>query len=313
MSFCNLTILKNISRYKSVSNYISKKINKKEHNIIIVYAMHLPFLMALRKLKEKYKEALTICLIVPDLPEFMNESNSIFHKLNTLLVYKNLFIVDKYIVLTKYMMDKLPFSDKPYLVIEGIYCEAKDQHVYNSIDKERIIFYSGTLARRYGILNLVKAFMMIKDPDLRLVICGEGDAKAEVLNASKLDGRIIYKGLLPRWEILTMQQKATLLVNPRTPEGDFTKYSFPSKTMEYFASGTPVLMYKLEGIPEEYWDYCFTIDDLSIEGFAAKMIEILNLSQNYLLNVGQSARNFIMKNKSEIVQGKKIVEFVLNQ
>lgn len=155
--------------------------------------------------------------------------------------------------------------------------------------------------------------MMIKDPDLRLVICGEGDAKAEVLNASKLDGRIIYKGLLPRWEILTMQQKATLLVNPRTPEGDFTKYSFPSKTMEYFASGTPVLMYKLEGIPEEYWDYCFTIDDLSIEGFAAKMIEILNLSQNYLLNVGQSARNFIMKNKSEIVQGKKIVEFVLNQ
>lgn len=72
-------------------------------------------------------------------------------------------------------------------------------------------------------------------------------------------------------------------------------------------------MYKLEGIPEEYWDYCFTIDDLSIEGFAAKMIEILNLSQNYLLNVGQSARNFIMKNKSEIVQGKKIVEFVLNQ
>lgn len=313
VSFCNLTILKNISRYKSVSNYISKKINKKEHNIIIVYAMHLPFLMALRKLKEKYKEALTICLIVPDLPEFMNESNSIFHKLNTLLVYKNLFIVDKYIVLTKYMMDKLPFSDKPYLVIEGIYCEAKDQHVYNSIDKERIIFYSGTLARRYGILNLVKAFMMIKDPDLRLVICGEGDAKAEVLNASKLDGRIICKGLLPRWEILTMQQKATLLVNPRTPEGDFTKYSFPSKTMEYFASGTPVLMYKLEGIPEEYWDYCFTIDDLSIEGFAAKMIEILNLSQNYLLNVGQSARNFIMKNKSEIVQGKKIVEFVLNQ
>ena len=38
-------------------------------------------------------------------------------------------------------------------------------------------------------------------------------------------------------------------VNPRQNNEEFTKYSFPSKTMEYLASGVPVVAYKLDGIP----------------------------------------------------------------
>ena len=63
--------------------------------------------------------------------------------------------------------------------------------------------------------------------------------------------RIEFLGMLPRTDVLELQSKATILVNPRQPVGDFTKYSFPSKTIEYMASGTPLLMYKLPGIPEE--------------------------------------------------------------
>ena len=40
-----------------------------------------------------------------------------------------------------------------------------------------------------------------------------------------------------------------------------SKYFFPSKMMDYLASGTPTISTKLKGIPEEYFNYCFTIEN----------------------------------------------------
>lgn len=63
------------------------------------------------------------------------------------------------------------------------------------------------------------------------------------------DRRIQYLGSIPHDEILQLQRTASLLVNPRTPEGIYTKYSFPSKTMEYLASGTPTLYMNCQEFP----------------------------------------------------------------
>ena len=53
-------------------------------------------------------------------------------------------------------------------------------------------------------------------------------------------------------EARALQKTADVLVNPRLNEGEYTKYSFPSKTMEYLSTGRPVVCYKLDGIPDEY-------------------------------------------------------------
>lgn len=66
-----------------------------------------------------------------------------------------------------------------------------------------------------------------------------------------------------------MQQQATLLVNPRKGHEEYTKYSFPSKTMEYMASGTPTIMYKLPGLPIEYEEYLVLLPDNSQETLTA--------------------------------------------
>ena len=57
-------------------------------------------------------------------------------------------------------------------------------------------------------------------------------------------------GCVTNDEIVRLQCEATLLVNPRPSDKEFCKYSFPSKTIEYMASGTPVLMTKLPGVPD---------------------------------------------------------------
>lgn len=124
------------------------------------------------------------------------------------------------------------------------------------------------------------------------------------------DERIIFKGQLPRKEVLRLQRKATLLVNPRTPEGEFTKYSFPSKTMEYLASGVPTLLYKLPGIPDEYYEYCYTLEQLGVESLSQKLSIILSSSQQHLRSVGRKARNFILSQKNPIKQCEKIMMLI---
>ena len=80
------------------------------------------------------------------------------------------------------------------------------------------------------------------------------------------------------------------------------KYSFPSKTMEYLASGTPTLMYNLEGLPMEYHNYCFIQRDLSIDSLYKRILEICEMDSDYLYNFGQKARRFILENKTPEAQ-----------
>mgnify|MGYP003303651866 CR=1 FL=1 len=45
----------------------------------------------------------------------------------------------------------------------------------------------------------------------------------------------IFTGKIDRSQVLALQRSATVLVNPRRNNEEYTKYSFPSKTMEYLA------------------------------------------------------------------------------
>ena len=85
--------------------------------------------------------------------------------------------------------------------------------------------------------NLIAAFNEIDDKEFSLWICGFGLDQPFVEVAAKNDSRIIYWGLVEQNRVFEMQQQATLLVNPRKGDAEFTKYSFPSKTMDIWLQG----------------------------------------------------------------------------
>ena len=110
-------------------------------------------------------------------------------------------------------------------------------------------------------------------------------------------------------EIIVAEQKATLLVNPRYSTQEFVKYSFPSKTSEYMLSGTPVLTTRLAGIPDEYFQYLYTFDEETINGYANKLNETLSLPDIILKDKGVKAQEFVLKNKNNVIQSQRIKEF----
>lgn len=149
------------------------------------------------------------------------------------------------------------------------------------------------------------AFAQIKDSNYRLWIRGTGD-NSEVLARAQEDERIMYIGPLPKKELIELQKKATVLVNPVTPENEFTKYFFPSKTMDYLASGTPTIMFKLQCLPQEYYKYLYFFDEPLASSMATTIEMICNKSREELDSFGKEASLFIKKEKNASKQVEKI-------
>ena len=161
-----------------------------------------------------------------------------------------------------------------------------------------------------GIKYLLEAFSMIPNTDYRLWIRGNGTCLNDVKEAAEKDSRIQYIEHLSKDELLKLQRRATVLINPVFPSQTFTRYFFPSKTMEYMASGTPTIMYKLDCLPKEYYPYLYFFEDESIEGIRDKILEICSKSQFELDTFGKAASEFIIKEKNELKQSKKVVDLL---
>jgi len=315
VGFSNITIYKFYSRYinaKKRLNIWSK--NCKNNKVILIYAIHTPFIRAAIEIKEKVNNV-KICLIVPDLPKFMGGDNNFLYKImrkyQDYLLKQYLNEIDAFVLLSKHMVEPLSIGSRPWICVEGIYDNTLVPNIQSAKPlNKKIILYSGMLASHYGILNLMDAFSMIRDTHYSLWICGDGDAKDEIKRRMNSDSRIKFYGQVPREKVLSFQKEATVLVNPRTSEGEFTKYSFPSKIMEYFASGTPTIMHKLPGIPEDYFNYCFVADREDAVGLYNTITKVCEMNQMELEVIGRKAQNFILENKNIKKQAGKIFEMI---
>ena len=315
VGFLNLPQIKHVFRFLNLYKNLKKLLSSTQENIIIVYSLDFSLLKSALLLK-KNNPKLKICVIITDCYDY-NENSNKFHKLYLKYIYNpilNNFLsqIDLFVVLTDKIVDLLKLQNKPWVRIEGIFDENSNIQKIN-INKNRsikIVLYTGTLEYPYGIKQLLDAFKLIEDPDYRLWICGGGTGITLVNNRALYDNRIQYYGIVSTEKITELQAAATILVNPRNNIGEYNKYSFPSKTIEYLASGTPTLIYKLDGIPEEYFDYCFTVKDNEINSLANAIYCTCQMNPSFLKEKGENARNFILANKTAKIQCGKVMKMI---
>ena len=310
--FWNFPLIKMFTEFFNVKRVLNYELLDKTD--VFVYALHTPFLYATYKLRKRIPH---ICVIVPDIPEYMSSNKGLLRwmmkRLNRVILDKCLKVCDSFVLLSPYMKDHLPIGDKPWVQVEGIYVDLSS---YESPTKyrEKTLLYSGIISSKYGVFDLIEAFMQIDDPDFKLLLCGS--CQSELTSLKELigrDSRIQYLGMLTMDEVRKLQREVTLLVNPRHSHEEFTKYSFPSKTMEYLASGTPTLMCHLPAIPKEYDNHLFYFNDESIKGMRDKIIEICSMSSNVLREHGMRARQFIVEEKNAYKQAQKVFDMIYHQ
>lgn len=315
LSFCNIKLIRNRKQTLAIKKALIEWCCKENGpKVLYVYTMSQPFLSAVYKVKKKFPD-LSVCAIVADLPDMSNLSSKkslllkLYSSYRAKISYSLKASIDSFVLLTKYMADYMELN-QPYCVMEGI---STDQRRFVNPDYSndlKTVFYAGTLHKKFGVLNLLDAFKNIRSDNYRLVICGVGDSEEEIRKAAQKDNRIQFYGCLPREEVLKLQGKATVLVNPRQNNEEFTKYSFPSKNLEYLSSGIPFIAYKLDGIPDEYDNYILYVEDNSIKALTERIISVCEKSNVERQAIGIAAKEFVSENKNLIVQTKKLLDIV---
>ena len=247
--------------------------------------------------------------IVTDLPD-MEFNGKLLRFFSNRLIKKS----DALIMLTEQMNSRINPNGKPYIVLEGhVDSEAplpEKQIPYETETGVRLVMYAGSLKKLYGIESLAKGFLQADIPNAELRIYGDGDYRPELEALAAKHPTVKYMGVAKNAEIVRQEQKASLLVNPRPTAPEYTKYSFPSKNMEYMASGTPLLTTKLPGMPKEYYPYIYLLEDETPEGAANALKAILSTPLSQRREKGRAAREFVLKNKSNLTQTKKIIDFL---
>lgn len=306
LAFINLPILRNISIFFHSLCFCLKK----KESISICDILNIS-ISAGALLASKIAGNKTVG-IVTDVPGILADGNNkkvpLTQKINRWILSK----FDAYLFLTEQMNTLINKENRPYVIIEGqvdIGMASSENVLINKFDK-KVCVYSGSLKSIYGIEILVQAFLVANVENSELHIYGDGDFADELRNISKSNSSIKYFGVKPNNCIVNEQLKAILLINPRPTDEEYTKYSFPSKNMEYMASGTATLTTKLPGMPREYDEFVYLIEDETVEGLSRIIREVLSKPREELHEKGLKAKEFVLREKNNIVQAKKVLDMI---
>lgn len=271
---------------------------------VMRFYISTPSLLASRILRKK-------CIgYVADLPQMYNHQ-SMTKTTRIQSFFKSLYSLplrfyDGYILLSMYMNHMVNPNNKPNIILEGL--TELDAKSFNppkisSHYSKTTFMYAGGLHEKYGVRLLIDAVLRSKC-DIELWLFGKGDQENYLQQISS--NRIKFFGYQPRNFVIQKQTEVDFLINPRFTNEEYTKYSFPSKIMEYMASGTPVVTTRVKGIPDDYFKYLIPIEHEDIEGFEQMFKECCEMSIEKRLKLGCQASNYVRHNKNCNVQGRRL-------
>lgn len=283
--------------------------SKSEKKAIIVYCPHTPFLEAAVYGKQ-LDQSIHIHMVVPDLPQYMNLCKKahpvydFFKKIDIRKMDKLIAQVDSFMLLTKYMAEKLNVGNRPYIVVEGI-TDGESIPDNKKIKNGKKVAYAGKLVEAFGAKRLIEAFELIDDPEASLHICGGGELKFYVEEMWKKDSRIHYYGVVSAEKANEILRDADVLVNPRQNDDEYTKYSFPSKNIEYLMTGNVVVAYMLDGMPDIYRNYIQVPKTNGTMELAAAIDRAIHMKHEH-----STAQEYICKELNSFAVAKKIMHTI---
>ena len=318
-AFCNLVGINRFWQISALKRAVQKEImgfSSDESVHIIVNTPNYVLLKAIAMARKGARKHTTLTVVIPDIPSMITSLDH-YNPIKNYLVKKfdrdtiSLTEHADHLVLLTEQMKELYRTPSRYIVMEGL--KDVDEHAELSFEKknEEIILYTGTLRKQFGVLNLLEAFEQMKHKaGVQLWICGSGDAEDKIREAAVRDKSIIFYGLVSGEKASELQKKATILVNPRTSEGEYTKYSFPSKTIEYLLAGKSVVMNRLPGIPEEYFNYVYTPKDETVSSLSTTLQEVIDTPWDKRLAVSKAGYEFIRNAKNAKFQVSRIIDLI---
>lgn len=153
---------------------------------------------------------------------------------------------DHLIFLSEFLMEKYKHK-KPVLLEGGIDIKRYENYTPVAESSKFIILFSGVLTNVTGVDIYIEAIKKIKDENINFLFSGKGELEDYLKDYAEKDHRIKYLGFLSDKEYLEHLSKAHILINPRNMHLPQNQNNFPSKVLEYLASGRVIISTRFPG------------------------------------------------------------------
>lgn len=317
--FVNNRILINISSVWSLWRILKKirKQNKKNRIVLIVnnhfYGAALPAFLIKRRediMITIMNEGFDVRFLREHKVDIRDNIHNIIHKYiikrnDGIITFNKNTVID--------YARNIPFITLTYACDTSLFSNVKDYSIKNVV---KTILYAGYFAPCYGIFELIEAIDYLPGY-YRLILCGGGEKKIveHVEKMATLNPRIVYLGMLPRKEVIRLEQEADILalirVSKTKSEKYIAKYNQPSKLPEYLLSGTPIIATDIEGIPEEFKEYLNLVNPDSCS-IADEIQRICSNNTIYVIQKAIQARAYAIKNCNTQKFREQIENFIFS-
>ena len=164
-------------------------------------------------------------------------------------------------------------------------------------NRKSIILYTGAIRKENGIDIMIEAFKKIENKDAKLLICGKGMYN-EFKNRIENDKRIEYLGLVSKKYLNILYKSATAFINPRLSKYKENNNNFPSKLLDYFSYGKPIISTDTKGINPKYKKMMYLIKNENSDSIKKAIEHVLNLSKAEKIEVFERIKIFSITENS---------------
>ncbi|MCR4946429.1 MAG: glycosyltransferase [Lachnospiraceae bacterium] len=280
------------NRYKKICNSI---INEIKPDILICYNPIYPFFSLPGTAAKKGIVSILVLADYATADSFksMISLRSIIGRVKSAMELKCIRGFDKVVGLSENVRSFLK-KEQGFINIEGgIDSQKWIDFPKPDIATDKIRFmYSGLFSNLAGVEMAIEAFEKIDSSDVELHITGIGDLKDAIMSYASKDERIIFHGRLEYNEYIDILKKSHILLNPRDMRFPENQYNFPSKMLEYLATGRVIVSTRFAGWQNFSENAFFT--DSTAGDFSKGM-------KNALFEYGRVSNDVYMVNRKKAV------------
>ncbi|KXX72551.1 glycosyltransferase [Flammeovirga sp. SJP92] len=295
IKYLNIPYIRKYSLARNLFNSIQKEIEENgEPKAIINYNTYPHYIIALKKIKEKYPNIKWINYILdlddPDKDNWLSYSNDVKGS-------------DGCIFLSWWGFKNTPTKNK-------LYVEAgwNGKLPESSITDKFIFIYAGKLSAYGGINDLIEIIKIYKNKDVQFHFYGKGKNLA-LEDLAQNDKRVHIKGFVSDEELKKACESANGFLSPRDVNCQENKMIFPSKILYYLKFRKPIISQDLPGLPPEYHNVLFIPKSSSYDDWINEIKRVKELSKDETkINFEKSTALLEIKKWSN--QTLKIMSFI---
>lgn len=177
-----------------------------------------------------------------------------------------------------------------------------------SENSDFVFVCAGMLWEQNGTRLILETLKQYPSLSIKVIFAGKGNDVELIKESAKRDNRITYLGMLTIEQLFKVYERADVLLNLRIEEE--IDFHFPSKLLEYLATGKYVISTSIAHAERDYGSLMGILKDITPQGLAKKMTETMGMGKYKLYEIGKSARDYMLKYRTWSYRTTEILNYI---